>query len=366
MKTKFFAALVAFTFVLNAFGTAFADTKTTRKVAQTNALAALLPASDGVMTVDLKKILSEAVPQILSARPQMVTDINAKIDEIKAKTGLDLRQFEQLAVGVSMKQISAKEVDIEPLVLARGKYNASALIALAKLASKGKYREEKIGARSIYIFSIEPPKEMKTVEPSKTGNTDQTSAPKKDSWFEKAMDRMIDGLAKEIAVTSYDGNTLAFGTLARVRETVEPKPRVKADLLSLINRKPNAVAAFAANLPNGLSSIIDLDLDNDEIGNTLDSLRQVNGSMELINGETAVSLMAKTLKVEQAQNLHETLQGLQMLGKSFLGGSQRADQQVYSRMIESVKVTRNLTAVSVDLQVPQTDINILIGLLGAK
>lgn len=175
---------------------------------------------------------------------------------------------------------------------------------------------------------------------------------------------MIDGLAKEIAVTSYDGNTLAFGTVARVRETVEAKPRVKADLLSLINRKPNAVAAFAANLPNGLSSIIDLD--NDEIGNTLDSLRQINGSMELINGETAVSLTAKTSKVEQAQNLHETLQGLQMLGKSFLGGSQKADQQVYSRMIESVKITRSLTAVSVDLQVPQTDINILLDLLGAK
>ena len=66
MKNKFYAALTVFAFALNAFGAVLADTKTTKKAVQTNLLAALLPASDGVLTIDMQRVLSEAVPQILS------------------------------------------------------------------------------------------------------------------------------------------------------------------------------------------------------------------------------------------------------------------------------------------------------------
>ncbi len=373
MKSKFTAAFLACAFVLNAFGATFAADTKNKKVKQTNDLAALLPASDGVLTIDMQRVLSDAVPQILSGKPQILTDINAKIDEIRDKAGLDLRQFEQVAVGVTTKQVSAKEFDLEPLVLARGKYNAGALIALAKLASKGKYREEKVGERSVYIFSGKSAAESKIAkyeitsiagqdaspDTAKTPTIEQDKSPKKDSWFDKAFERMIDGLMKEVAVTSYDGNTLAFGSVARVRETIEAKTRVNADLLNLANRKPNAIVAFGANLPSGLSSYIDLD--NDEFGMTLDSIRQVSGAMELINGDTAVSMAAKTAKADQAQKLQETLQGLQLIGKSLIGGSKGADKQVYSRMIENAKITRNQLEVALDLQVPQTDINILIG-----
>ena len=357
MKNKFYAALTVFAFALNAFGTVLADTKTKKKSAQTNALAAILPASDGVLTIDMQKVLSEAVPQILSGNQPKLAEINAKIDEIREKAGLDLRQFEQVAVGVSMKRISDQEVDLAPLVLARGKYNANALIALAKLASKGKYREEKVGARTVYVFSSKG----NIDEPEKAGTfvLQQGSSHSRDSWFDSAIDRMIEGFMKEVAVTAYDGNTLAFGSFARVRETLEAKPRVNADLLNLTNRKPNAVVAFGANLPSGLSNIINLD--NDEFGNTLDSIRQVSGAMELIEGNTAVSMAAKTATVEQAKNLQETVEGLQILGKSFLGGSKSADKKVYARMIENAKITRATSEISLDLQVPQNDINILLG-----
>ena len=359
MKNKFYAALTVFAFALNAFGTTLTDTKTIKKAGQTNALAALLPASDGVLTIDMQRILSEAVPQILSGKPQTLTEINAKIDEVREKSGLDLRQFEQVAVGVSMQQISAREADLEPLVLARGKYNANALIALAKLAAKGKYREEKVGARMVYIFSgNEITQQPNTVTSIPTFTQYDVSQTKK-SWFDKAFDRMINGLMKEIAVTSYDGNTLVFGSLARVRETIESKTRINPELLNLTNRKPNAVAAFGANLPSGLSGFINLD--NDEFGKTLDSIRQVSGAMELIGGNTAVSMAAKAATIEQARSLQETVEGLQILGKGFLGGSKSADKQVYARMIENAKITRTISEVSLDLQVPQTDINILLG-----
>lgn len=359
MKTKFFVALVAFAFILNTVGTTFAQT--VKKLAPANALVTLLPASDGILTFDTKRALNEAVPQILSAKPQMIADINGFLDQIKTKTGVDLRQFEQLAIGVSMKQSGNEGVDLEPVILARGKNNAGALIALAKLAANGRYREEKIGARTVYVFAVEPPKEIKTPDvPPSAGTGDRSAPSKEDSWLDKSMERTIDNFFKEIAVVAYDDNTLAAGSPARVRDTLNLKPRVgNAALTNLINRKPNAIAAFAVNLPSGLSNLVGLG--NDEFGKTLDSIRQIRGSMELNNGETAVSMTAKTSKVEDAQNLRDTLQMLQMMGKSLLGGSQRADRQVYSRMVDNAKISLAQTEVLFDLQVPQTDINILLG-----
>ena len=342
MKSKIFVLIAVFAFVLSAVGAASAQTKTIKTA---DNLTALLPASDGVLTLDVQRILNESVPQILSGKPQMLADINAKINELRDKTGLDARQFEQLVVGVATKQINAQEFDLEPVFLARGKYNANALIAIAKLASKGKYREEKFGSRTVYIFTG---KEI----------IEQNKPKAKGSWFDQAIDRMIKGLTKEIAVTSLDGNTLAFGSLARVRETFEGKVKINSEVLSLVNRKPNAVVNFGMQLPNGLSNFVKLD--NDEIGRTLDSIRQLSGAVEIAGDNATVSVLAKTLRAEQAQTLHETLEGLQMLGKAFIGGKGE-DKKVFARMIDNAKITRNASEVSLDLQVPQSDINILLG-----
>ena len=342
MKYKIFTFVATFAFLLTGVTVSFAQTKANN---QTNQLAALLPNSDGVISLDVQRLLNESVPQVLSGKPQLISEINAKVDEIREKTGLDIRQFERVAIGVTIKQINAREVDLEPVFLARGKYNANALLSIGKLASNGKYREEKTGSRMIYVFS------GKDIVAQ---NKPQT----KNSWLDRAIDRMVSGLTKEIAVTSLDGNTLVFGSLARVRETLESKTRVGNEVLSLVNRKPNAVFSFGAKLPNGLSGFIDLD--NDELGKTLDSIRQVSGAVEISDGNTALSVMAKTLKPEQAQGLHETLEGLQMLGKAFIGSGKGEDKKVYARMIDNARITRNLTEVSLNLQVPQTDINILL------
>lgn len=344
MKHKFFTFAAAGTFLLCGVITNFAQTKAS---GQTKQLAALLPASDAVVNIDMQRLLSESVPQILSGKPQTLGEVNAKLDEIRDKTGLDARQFEQIVIGVTIKQITAAEADLEPVFLARGKYNAGALLSVAKIASKGKYREEKIGNRTIYVFSGKDIVEQ---------NKPQT----KNSWLDKALDRMIKGLTKEIAVTSLDGNTLAFGSVARLRDTFDSKARVSGEVLSLITRKPSAVVSFGAKLPGGLSGFIDLD--NDELGKTLDSIRQISGAMEVLDGNLAVSITARTLKAEQAQSLHETLEGLQELGKMLLGGKSE-DKKIYARVIDSVRVTRNMTEVSLDLQVQQSDINILLAKL---
>lgn len=347
MKNRIFAFLTVGLLVLNLAGSALADTKkkSARKRVQ-NPLVAMLPASDGVVTLDAKRFFGDALPSILSGNQPLLGQILGKLDEVQAKTGIDLRQFESVAVGVAMKQVGPKEIDFEPVAIARGNISAGALVAIAKLASNGTYREEKIGGNTVYVFTA---KDLAKKNAPKPGNPKVAGA----------MEKAIDGLTKEIAVTSLDANTLALGTLPRVRQTLEKQTRVDPEILNLLTRKSGAVLTFAAKAPKGLASM--MPLDNDELGKNLRAIRYMNGSLDVIGGNTVLQAMAKTAQPEQAQGLLETLEGLQLVGKAFLGSSKGADKQVYARMIENAKFTRTGSEVNFELQVPQSDIDIIIG-----
>ncbi len=358
MNKKFFISIFAIIFVLNSFNSAFAQTKkpVTKKnplatnvaIRQTNQLAALLPNSDAVLSIQMSRLMQEALPQMLATKPQYLQEFNSKIDEIKNNIGIDLRQFDQLAVGIAYKTISAKETDFEPVILAQGKFNAGAFLGLAKVAAKGKYREEKIGEKTVYIFS---PKQILAENKPKTN----------DSSMNKLIDQLMKSFTKEIAVTSFNDNTLVMGSVQRVRDTFESKTRVPNDLLSLINRTPNAMMSFGAKMPKGASQFINID--NDEIGKNIESIKQMFGTLDFNDGKATLAVTAKTLKVDESQSLEETLSGLQLVGKSLLSGMNGADKKVYARLLENAVITRKLTEVSLNLKVPKTDMDALMAVL---
>ncbi len=358
MIKKVSAIFLACAFLLNGVGMVFAAPDTKKSAGQSAQLATLLPASDGIITVNMRRILSEALPQVLSSNQQMLGEILGKLDKVKNETGLDLRQFEQIAVGVSGKKTSAGEMAFEPVILARGTFNAGALLALAKVAAKGKYREEKIAGRTAYIFSPKDfaQRQFKTVPLPNKPMPDKSV--KQPSMIEKAFDKMFKGLSNELAVTAYDNNTLAIGSVARVRETFDGKTRVGTDVLDLVNRKPNSIMSFGVKLPNGLSQFADKE--NDEIGKNLEAIRQLSGAVDVGGGNATISLAAKTLEAAQAKSLQEFLEGLQMVGKAFIGGAKGADKKVFARMIDNARISQSGNEVTLDLQVAQSDIDILV------
>ncbi len=315
---------------------------------QEKSLASHLPNSDAVINIDTKRLMNEAFPQILATKPQVLQEINSKLDEVKSKFGIDLKQFNQVAVGLGYKTISSKETDFEPVILARGDFKASAFLGVAKLAAKGKYREEKIGEKTVYIFS---PKEV--LEQHQTQN--------KDSFIGKMIDSAMKSFTKEVALTSYDENTLVIGSIARVKETFESKTRVDEIALNLANKNPNAIISFGANMPAGVAQF--LPIDNDELGANIESIKQVNGALDMADGKMTLLAAAKTTDAASAEGLEETLSGLQMVGKAILGGSSRADQQLYARLLENAVIARQDTEVSLNLSVPQGDIDALMAIL---
>lgn len=347
MKNRLFAVVALCVLVLNLGGSAFADTRAKKnKKIRVNQLVALLPASDGVVTLDVKRFFDDALPKVLSANQPVLSEILRKIDEMKAKTGIDIRQFEYVAAGITAKQIKAKEYDFEPVIIARGQINARALIAAGKLAANGKYREERLGDRTIYIFRA---KEIVALHKPQTGKDAQIA------------DKLAGKLSQEIAVAAFDANTLVFGTLPLVRQTLQAETHVGTEVTGLLNRKEVAIANFAAKIPAGMRSF--LPLENDELGKNIDAIKYVFGNMDVVGENTLFNVTAKTVENAQAQGLLETLGGLQIIGKAFLGSSKSADKQVYARLIDYAKFSAKGNEVMLDLQIPQGDIDILVGMI---
>lgn len=344
MKRKIFAFLIAFTFVAGTVGYTSADT-TNNKSAE---LAVLLPASDMVMTLDSDRFLNQALPQILSSNKPMLAKINAEIEKIKGKTGLDLREFRQVAVGVKTVQVSKTETDFEPVILARGTVTAKTLVSVAKIASKGKYKKKKVDGRTIYIFS---PKEIieENKDNIKGGN----------SMFDNMIAKVAKSFSNEVAMSAYDSNTIAIGSLERVKETVSNKDRISNDVLGLLNRKPGAIMNMGAKTPFGLGQF--LPLDNDELGKDLDAIRQVQGSMDLVQEDTMLSFLAKSQDADKAESLENNLKALQLVFSRILKGMKGEDKKIYGRTLANMEISREADELSLDLKVPQSDLDVIIG-----
>lgn len=349
MKTKLLAIFTLSILVLNTAASAIVDTKV-KKAADSAALVAMLPASDGVVVFDIKTFLGSALPQLLSGNQAMLAEVTKAIDEAKTKTGIDVRQFETLAAGISATKIAEKKYDQDSVVIARGQVNAGGVLAAAKLAAKGKYREEKVGERTIFIF------EAREVVAQ--------NAPQAPGATPGVLKKALGAFSKEMAAFALDANTLAFGSVEKVKATAVGTTKVEKDITDLLYKTPASVGSFAARVPDGMSAF--LPLENDELGKNVDSIKYLYGSMNVSGSGTALSATARTLQPQQATGLKETLDGLQMLGKAFLGSAKGADKQVYARLVDNVKFSANGNEVSMDLAIAQSDIDFLIGLLAKK
>lgn len=351
MKTRVFAFLAA-AFLLSNFASLSSAETTSKSVkrAKANQLVAMLPASDGVVTFDVKRFFDEALPTLFASNQPMLAEIFEKIDKMRDTTGIDVRKFDLIAGGVSASELSQRKYDVDGVFIARGDVSSVDLISLAKKAADQKYKQETVNGKTMYIFAA---KEIA-----------KDKIPAGDPEKKEAVDKFLGGAVNEIALAAIDPHTVAFGRVGKVRETLEGTSRIGSDLTELLNRKEFAAMNLAGKLPTGVKSFVPLD--NDELGKSIDSIRYVFGSMDVAAGQMTMSLTARTGQITQAKELYETLDVMQALGKMALGSSKRADQQLYARLIEKVQFARSGTEVSMDLAVPQSDLDQLMAILTKK
>lgn len=346
------ALFTIFSFVAASFvpATANITTKNVKK-AKANQLVAMLPASDGVITIDIQRFFGEAIPAILSSNKALRDDLFTKVNELREKTGIDLESFDLVVAGLKTEQVSPKKYNVLPVIIARGSSQSSSVIAAARSAAGNKYKEESVNGKTMFTFSK---KEVVAQAGAEGGD-------EKDGKKEALIDTVLSSVSEEVSIAAIDVNTVAFGDSGRVRTLLEGKSRIGSDVVKLLNRKEFGVINFAAKLPAGLKDY--LPKDNDDLGESIDSLQHIFGRMDVGSGAGTMSITAKTAKADQAIQLQDTLEVLQIFGQSQLGASKRADQQLYGRLIGAAKFTRKDAEISMDLTVLQNDIDMLVGIL---
>ncbi len=131
--------------------------QTRRRAAATTPPSLLnkLPVSDAVAQVNVKRVLAEALPKLLAGNSAKMAEVDSQIEQFKSRTSLDVRSFDELALGMLYSYPSAGVTKIDTVAVARGTFDTAAIVAAGKAAGNGKYREEKYLGKTIYIFTLD-------------------------------------------------------------------------------------------------------------------------------------------------------------------------------------------------------------------
>jgi hypothetical protein len=294
-----------------------------------------LPASDAVAFVDLNRLLTDAIPRALAGDTAKLAEVNADIEQFKARTGIDARAFDRLAIGARFVGLPGGKMKLSNTVaIAHGTFNADTLIAAGRLAAQGRYTEQKFGGKSIYIFSLQ--------------------------------DRIkLFGLlslrVSELALTVLDDTTIAVGEPDGVRAAISAsagRGRVSAEMVTLAHQNPNAIVGFGGRIPASVTK--DLDLGNAEISRSVASIRQFYGSL----GSTATGFdmltVLRTLNARDAKGLSDTVAALKQFAPLFLSRLPGERGKIAQKAVDSLQVTAQGSEVQMRLEVPQSDIAALV------
>jgi len=313
----------------------------------------LFPDQNGIVLINSRRFLDEFIPQILANDQKKLSEINADLDKIKAKTEIDIRQFDEIAIG--LKAVSDKRTKsgkLEILVLVRGNYNPESLITAAKVLNRT-YREERLGNTTLVVFST---KDLQVKQKS-IGSAALEALKLLGTFI--AFIGPVD-LPEEIAICAVDNKTLAFGSLSSVKELLTSTTKLSPEIIKMVNERPNAIVRFGVSIPEGFLRNFVSNIGDSEVEKIISSIKQLSGWGDLTEKGIQISLSAKTDKAEDAEFLAELLQTLRMLAGSFLNNVSDKNKKIYAKIINDVIVSRNESVVSLLIGISKEDFHTLI------
>ncbi|MDQ1557009.1 MAG: hypothetical protein QOD32_69 [Pyrinomonadaceae bacterium] len=290
-------------------------------------LLASLPTSDAVMSVDVRRLLSDALPRAYNNNPAELARINSEIDKFKADTGLDARQMERLVVGVSYKQTPAGKTLVETVAIARGNFRNASFAPANRTA-----QEQKYAGKTIQVFSVD--KQVKLVG-------------------------LFNLRVTDLAVAMLDANTVAVGKLERVQAAIDAQAgrgRVAPEITALATRDANALIGAGGNIPASLTQ----NLDMGNISRSIAAVRQFYSTLgTTANGFNMLTAL-RTDSASAAQSLSSMIAGLKQLAPFALGQMPAARQRPLRNLVENTKVNTEGNEVLITLELAQVDVAALI------
>jgi hypothetical protein len=292
-----------------------------------------LPASDAVLTVDLRRLLTEVVPRVLSSDPARLAQVTTDIEQFKSRTGIDARDFSALSVGSRITRLPSGATKIDRTVaLAMGTFRADALVAAARAASKGTLAEQTYGGKTVYVLAV----------------NDQLK---------------LFGLLKmhvsELAMSVLAPNMLAVGEPGSVRAAIDAQAgrgRVEQSLLHF-PKGPDDFVGFAGNVPAGVLSGMDTGLPN--VDRAVASIRSFYGSIGSTPAGVQMTTVLRAQTANDAKQLYETAEAIRQIAPGLV--TMAGERAKFAKgLIDSLKITTKGNEVQLHLEVPQADISTLL------
>jgi hypothetical protein len=301
--------------------------------------ATLLPSSDAILTIDVKRVLNDALPLFFADDPAGMADVNAEIQKFKTETGLDPRSFDRVAVGMKFQSPRQGVTTSDTVAIVRGTFQTGAIVAAGKIASTGKYEEQKYGTSTIYVFNLK--ENVKLLG-------------------------MVNTRVSQLAVVVIDKNTLALGDLDMVKATLDSKKGIQpnAELIALASRTPEAFLGFGSNVPANVADGINFP--SDQISQNVKSIRQVYGSATIAGTQLDMFASAKTNNPEEAASLNDTLAGLKQLGAMVVPQLKVDQRKLAQNALENLRIEVAGNEVQLKLSIPQADLATLRRTVGKK
>jgi hypothetical protein len=329
---------------------------------------AALPKSDAVVSIDVKRLLNEFVPKILSESPDKLAAFNAQLDKIKAQAGgLDIRQIEKIVAGFRFTRTAPTKVSVETIVLAKSSYNAEMLIAGGKMVAKGKFKDEKFAGKTITLFDLTSLKDkaaeaIKGKTETTTDQNQQNAQPEQPSFMDKVVNVILGQNMSEVAVVAIDDKTLAIGKLESVKSALSAKTSkvaANAAINQLAMKNTNAVLSFGGNVPNKVSEL--LEVEND-FAKQLDSIKQLYGSMGMSEANYEVVLTARAMDAANAKNIFDVLQFFKQFGSGFLQNRTDELSKIGVGLLGNLQTKNEGKDVHLKIEMKQSDVNGLLKL----
>ena len=323
----------SFTIVLLLTLSAIAAGQTRRPAPPASPITSYVPASDALAVIDVKRVLNVTMPSIFGGDAAKLAQANAEIDKFKTKTGVDLRTVDRMTIGVQYTYPSATVTKLDTVAIAHGSFNPNAVTAAVKKAGNGQARDDKYRGATITVINVNDDMKMLGV------------------WNMHL---------NELAVCVIDQNTIAFGDLARVRAAIDAGKagRAPADLVALATRDLDAVAGFGANVTREL--LASLDVGNDTIAKDVSAIKQAYGSLSSVEGNVALTLVARTDSVTAAKNLFDDVDSFRQVGGLLVVGMAETRKSLVGTALSNLKVTPRGNEVEIRTQVTAASLAALV------
>lgn len=186
---------------------------------------ATLPEADTLIFINARRILNEAAPRLMPEKD--FAEMRRVFGEMKNFAGVDPSNLDYIVLAVRFRKPTADLTFMPPefMAVASGDFSSDSLITLARMASEGRLRDEKYGAQTLGLMTIDPIAKEAEKNP------------------------ILKNLS-EVGIVPLNANSIAVGTTAYLKAAVdaaEGTGRISSEGLSSLLRDPNALITIAGS-----------------------------------------------------------------------------------------------------------------------